>query len=158
MCVCTHTAFYRIGEIVESRLQKTRICRARVINVRRNHTYDIQYDTGDELRLVNEKNLRLPPAKGDTAAIIEVGMVFYITTLPILLYIAIYSNVQYTRACISIGALIVAVVIFCVRVELLVNFVYHFKFAGVANIARLSLVYLAPVVIMMAAGSPDLVC
>jgi len=37
--------FYRIGEIVESSQQKTMVCKARVFEVRRNHTYDIRYAT-----------------------------------------------------------------------------------------------------------------
>lgn len=125
--------------------------------MRRNHTYDIRYDTGDELRLIDEKLLRLPPAKGDSAAILEVGMVFFIATLPITFYISLTATSEFTRACVFVGILIVGVTMLIVRVELLINYASHFKYAGLCNIFRLTAVYLAPTILMIIAGAPNTV-
>jgi hypothetical protein len=125
--------------------------------VRHNHTYDIRYDTGDELRLIGEKLLRLPPAKGDSAAILEVGMVFFITTLPVSFYVALNATTEFTQACVFAGILVVGVIMLIVRVELLINYEHHFKFAGLCNIFRLTAVYLAPTILMIIAGAPNTV-
>jgi hypothetical protein len=48
---------FELGEMVECKLQKGYWTRCRIIAARSNHTYDIKYDSGDELRLVLEEGL-----------------------------------------------------------------------------------------------------
>ena len=146
--------FFRIGEIVESNQQKTLWCKAKVYEVRRNHTYDIEYDAGDQLRLISEKLLRLPPAKGDFAYKVEIGMVIVITTFPLTLLNAINQKTDAGRANVFVMVLVVAIVLLLLRVELLINYARLFKYSGFSIILSLSMVYLIPIVFLVVASSP----
>ncbi len=149
--------FYHVGEIVECSQQKTLVCKAKVFEVRRNHTYDIRYDGGDELRLVSEKLLRLPPAKGDFAYKVELGMVAIIASLPLMLMNAITQDTTAGQAGVFSVVLAVAVLLLLLRIELLINYARLFKFSGLYVILKLSLVYLVPIVLLIVAASPQLV-
>lgn len=74
---------YQVGEIVECRKQKMDWTRARVIESRSSHVYDIIYDTGDEVRLLEESELRLPPSKGLYAYRVELGLALLGLFIPI---------------------------------------------------------------------------
>ena len=149
--------FYRVGEIVESSQQKTLVCKAKVFEVRRNHTYDIRYDAGDELRLVSEKLLRLPPGKGDFAYKVELGVVVIIATLPLMLLYAFSQQTTAGQAGVFNVILAVAVLWLLLRLELLLNYARLFRFSGLYVILKLSTVYLVPIVLLVVASSPMLV-
>lgn len=64
--------YFEIGEFVESKYQKVDWSRCMIRNVHSNHTYDIRFNTGDEIRFVYEVHLRCPPLKGKYAYRVEV--------------------------------------------------------------------------------------
>jgi hypothetical protein len=66
--------YFEIGEFVESKYQKVDWSRCIIRNVHSNHTYDIRFNTGDEIRFVYEVNLRCPPLKGKYAYRTEVRL------------------------------------------------------------------------------------
>jgi hypothetical protein len=87
---------YEIGEIIECKKQKMNWSRGRIIESRGmstgNHVYDIIYDTGDEIRLIEEHEIRLPPSKGLYSYHIELYLSLLIVFFPISLIITIYLN------------------------------------------------------------------
>ena len=74
---------YELGEIIECRRQKSDWCRGRIIEARSNHIYDIRYDTGDDVRVVEEHELRLPPGKGAMAYRTELCISLLILFFPL---------------------------------------------------------------------------
>ncbi len=74
---------YEIDEVVECRIHKLDWSRARVTVHRPSHIYDIRYDTGDELRMVEEHLLRLPSAKGLYAYRTELRFCFIVLFFPL---------------------------------------------------------------------------
>mmetsp|Transcript_27501 Transcript_27501/g.26315 ORF Transcript_27501/g.26315 Transcript_27501/m.26315 type:complete len:831 (+) Transcript_27501:56-2548(+) len=147
--------FYKFGEIIECIQQKPAWSRARVIMVRRNHTYDIRYDLGDELRLVDEHKLRLPPAKGNYAFRVELGMVIVVFISPIFLIISMRSALGSPQEGLTfLGIFIVGVLLLILRIGLFISYVRRFSFGGIIAIAKLSCMYIVPIIILLVACSP----
>jgi len=112
---------------------------------------------GDELRLVAEKNLRLPPAKGAFAYKVEMGMVVIVLTWPLAVLTVVNARTTATRSNAFIVVLLVAVALFVLRLELLFNYARLFKYSGFVVILKLSTVYLVPIVLLIVATSPTVV-
>jgi len=139
---------YQVGEMVECRLQKSEWARATITAARSNHTYDIRYDPGDELRLVLEENLRLPPEKRSYAYLVEFMMVVLVLVFPLGLAIGMLSN----PGAIFLGPLLVAVVLFPIRVYRAVQLMRKYHYAGICPIFRLSLFYTLPLFLLLLAS------
>ena len=58
-------------------------CRAKIIKVKNHHTYDIRYDTGDELRYVAQDKIRMRPDKGNFSYRVELGIVVVYVFMPL---------------------------------------------------------------------------
>jgi hypothetical protein len=145
--------FYVIGEIVECMQQKSDWQRCKITNVRKNHTYDIKYDPGDELRFVPETALRLPPEKRKFAYRVEMCVVSLVFTVPLGL-IAAYAI---DPGLIFFGPAIMGVFLLLLRINIFFkNFYSHFS-AGCCIIFRLSLFYTLPIIfLIIASASPYL--
>lgn len=139
---------FQLGEMVECRLQKSDWCRARVIAARPNHTYDIRFDPGDELRLVLEENLRLPPEKRYFAYLIEFMMVVLVLSFPLGLAIGSLA----IPAAVTLGPLLVALVLFTVRVYKTIRYMRIYHYAGICPIFRLALFFTLPLFLLLLAS------
>ena len=138
---------YEMGEMVECRLQKSDWARAMIISARPNHTYDIRYDPGDELRLVLEENLRLPPEKRAYAYRIEMMIVFLVLTFPLGIAIASLG----LPGAIFFGPFIVALVLFSIRIYRTVTTMRKYHYAGICPILRTAIFFTLPLFLLLLA-------
>lgn len=136
--------FYQVGEIVESKQQRSDWVRARIIKVRDTHTYDIKYDPGDELRYVPESAIRLPPNKGNYAYRVEMCMVFIAVTFPM----GIIAAYVIDPGLIFFGPLLVGLFLTALRFSSICKYFSDYYAAGLWMIFKLSMVYTVPVVLM----------
>lgn len=137
--------FYQLGEIIECQLHKVDWTRARVIKVHENRLYDIHYTSGETLRYVDEKLLRLPSLKQKLAYRIEMCMVILILSFPILLIVSyIRKNISY----IFLGSLVVSGYLLVVRIIKSIHYLYsHYK-AGLFRILKLSFLFTLPILLL----------
>lgn len=142
--------FYKVGEIVESMQQKSEWYRARILAVRSNGTYDIRYDTGDELRFVEARCLRLGAQKGTFAYRIELGMIIIFVAFPFGLYLAASSG---DFGLVFLGPLIVSVCLLTARVMQFIQYAINYHDAGVCVIAKTFLLFSLPLIFLLAASA-----
>jgi hypothetical protein len=83
---------FLVGEVIECKKQKMDWCRGRIVESRSSGVYDIIYDTGDEVRMIEEHELRLPPSKGLYAYRVELALAILVLTIPLSLMAAIAMN------------------------------------------------------------------
>ena len=126
---------YKVGEWVECKLQKVDWCRCIVLKAQANHIYDIRYDFGDELRLVRESELRLPPEKRTYAYMVELVMCFIVMATPV----AIMAAALITPALIFFHTFIGAGYLSILR---LMKLVTHFRYLSLPLSLHLSLPFL----------------
>ena len=136
--------FYEVGEIVESKQQRSDWVRARIIKVRDTHTYEIKYDPGDELRYVPEKAIRLPPNKGNYAYRVEMCMVFIAVTFPL----GIIAAYIIEPGLVFFGPLLVGIVLTALRVGSIFKYFSDYYAAGFWMIFKLSMLFTVPVILM----------
>ena len=139
---------YEIGEMVECRLQKSDWARAIITMSRDNHTYDIRYDPGDELRLVLEENLRLPPEKRTYAYRVEMMMVFLVLTFPLGIAIASIG----LPAAVFFGPLVVSLVLFSIRVVRTIATMRKYHYAGICPTLRIATFFTLPLLLLLLAA------
>lgn len=148
---------YRLGEVVECRLQKSDWARARIIEVRAaGHTYDIRYDPGDELRFVDDAALRLPPQKGFYAYRVELGMVVLVLTFPLFLLIAVSSTGTTGQGLVLLPLFLVSLSLLLERVYCLIKSFLDYYQAGFMSAFRLFLLYSLPLILLVAASGSAL--
>lgn len=140
---------YQVGEIIECKLQKSEWCRAKVIVANYNHTYDIKYDPGDELRLVHEQHLRLPPEKRTFAYWAEISMVFLVIFFPIGL-LAAYAVAP---GLVFVGPLLVSLFLLSLRIAGAVKNCRKHSNAGCCIVFRLFLLFSVPLILLLLASA-----
>jgi hypothetical protein len=136
---------YEIGEIIECKKQKMDWSRGRIIESRVSHVYDIIYDTGDEVRLIEENELRLPPAKGSYAYLVELSIALVILFIPMALMLAIYLH--------SVGIaflpfLLFSFILFISRLNEFLNAFIEYYAAGCCLIFQQHLLFLYPLLFL----------
>lgn len=136
---------FEVGEMVECRLQKSDWARCQILVARSNHTYDIRYDPGDELRLVLEENLRLPPEKRSFAYRVETMMVVLVLFFPLGIIAASIA----VPAAIVLGPLLVALVLFPIRLYRTIMTMRTYHYAGMCPIFRLALFFTLPLFLLL---------
>ena len=139
---------YQVGEYVECKLQKSEWSRAIVTKSRKNHTYDLRYDPGDELRLVDESEIRLPPEKRAYAYIVELTMLLLWLSLPV----GILASQAITSGMITFFPFCASGFLLFLRISKLVQYFTDFKYAGVWVIFKLSMFYTLPLIVMLLAS------
>lgn len=150
---------YEIGEIVECRLQKSEFNRARVFAIRKNFTYDIRYDTSDEVRFVDAKHLRLGFQKGSYAYRVELGMAVLWIAFPLTLLLSVNSDPKspdQSYGNVFIAPLLVSLILLVFRLVNFVQYVVNFKHAGCWVIFRTIAFFTFPVFMMMVASAVGL--
>jgi hypothetical protein len=133
---------YEVGEIVESRQQKSEYCRARIINVNSNGTVDIQYDGGDECRFVRRQDIRLGTEKRAYAYRVEMMAVMIVVSFPLCLMLAIVTK---NNGFAFLSMLIVSLALLVVRITTFVQYAYNFADAGILVLIRFSALFTLPV-------------
>lgn len=141
---------YKVGEVVECKVQKFDWNRAKIIGVRTHRTYDIRYDTGDEVRFVSEKMIRLRPEKRSYAYYVELGMVFIVFLSPLLLAIGMS---QKAYGMVGIPTMIVSCLLLSIRIYSFIQNFYNYPQAGICIVFRLALLYSLPLIFLMIAGA-----
>lgn len=139
---------FLIGEYVECRLQRSDWARCRITKARPNHTYDIRYDPGDELRLVHESHLRMPPEKRKYAYQVEVMMVFIVMTFPL----AVIAGMAITKELIFFNTFIIGGYLCLERLSALVAYFRRFYFAGFWPIFKVTMFFTLPLILMTIAS------
>lgn len=139
---------YEFGEMVECKLQKGYWTRCRIIAARSNHTYDIKYDSGDELRLVLEENLRLPPEKRTYAYRVEMMMIVLVLFFPL----GIVAAFVQMPGAVFLGPLLVALVLLPIRLYRTYTTLRAYHYAGCAPIFRLALFFFLPLFMLLLAS------
>lgn len=137
--------YYQLGEIVECKQQKFDFCRARIMVVKSNHTYDIRYDGGDELRFVLESAIRLRPEKRAYAYKVELCMVFIAVMLPL----GLLLGVSGAPGLIFVGPFLASLWLFILRLISFVQYMYNYYNAGLCKIGSTTLLYTLPVFFLM---------
>ena len=135
---------YQVGEFLECRLQKSDWQRCQITRARKNHTYDLRYDPGDELRLVEEKELRLPPEKRSFAYIVEVLMVYLFISFPV----GLIASQTITPGLLTFFPFCAAGFLLFLRVSKFIQYFREYKFAGCWTVMKLSLFYTLPIFLM----------
>jgi hypothetical protein len=133
-----------IGEFVECRLQRSDWARCRITKARANHTYDIVYDPGDELRLVHESHLRLPPEKRKYAYQVELLMVVVVLTFPL----CIIACFAITPELLFFNTFIVGGYLCIERFSSLVAYFRKYYFAGFWAIFKITMFFTLPLILM----------
>jgi hypothetical protein len=139
------TDLYQEGEYVECRLQKSEWSRAIVTKSRANHTYDLRYDPGDELRLIDERHIRLPPEKRAYAYYVELTMVFLWLSFPI----GVIASQAIAPGLITFFPFVASSSLLFMRLSKLLKYVREYKFAGLWPIVKLSMFYTLPLLFMV---------
>eukprot|EP01032_Pedospumella_encystans_P009840 gene9840-11553_t len=140
--------FFQVGEIVECRQQKFEWARARVNVVHTNHTYDIRYDPGDEIRFVEERLIRTIPEKRAYAFRVEMGLVVIVLFTPLMIAAGVITN---SNGLGFLPALIVSAVLLGIRVVTFVQYFYNYYHAGMIAILKLSALYTLPLLLLLIA-------
>ena len=138
---------YQIGEFLECRLQKSDWQRCQVTKARKNHTYDLRYDPGDEIRLVPEHELRLMPEKRTYAYIVELVMIYLVISFPV----GLLASQTITPGLITFFPFCAAGFLIFLRVQKFFMYVREFKYAGVVPVFKLALFYTIPLLLMCTA-------
>ncbi len=144
---------YKVGEYLECKLQKSEWSRCLVLKAKTNHTYDIRYDPGDELRLVEEKELRLPPEKKAYAYIVEIIMCYLVITFPL----SVIASQSITPALLTFFPFCGAAFLTFLRISKLIKFSRDFKYAGIWPLLKLSMFYTIPLILMTLACAAPLI-
>ncbi len=139
---------YKVGEFLECKLQKSDWARCRVTKARANHTYDLVYDPGDELRLVPESELRMMPEKRTYAYYVELVVVFLVISFPVGIIASQTIQSSLLTFCPMVGSLFLLVV----RIAKFLKYMRHFKFAGIIPILKLTLFYTFPLMLLLGAS------
>uniref|UniRef100_A0A7S0SVQ4 Uncharacterized protein n=1 Tax=Chromulina nebulosa TaxID=96789 RepID=A0A7S0SVQ4_9STRA len=139
---------FEIGEIVECMIQKLEWTRAVVIVSRRNHIYDIQYDSGDILRYVSETSLRQTAEKQIYSYRVELAMLFIVSTSPLCLVAALAVKPGLVMA----GILVAAVYLLALRISMFVRYFYFFYSIGLCSVMKLSSFLSLPLILLVVAG------
>eukprot|EP01033_Poteriospumella_lacustris_P007363 gene7363-5300_t len=143
---------YQVGEIVESKVQKVDFCRARVIAVRKNRTYDIRYDMGDEVRFVPASQIRLGFEKGAYAYRVELMMTILWVTLPLGLVFAVsggYDWTSYAYGMVFLAPLLIALCLLLLRLVNFVQYVINFRNAGCCVIFKTTSLFTLPLLLLL---------
>ena len=140
---------FQVGEVVECKLQKSSLSRARITRAHSNHSYDITYDSGEELRYVLERHLRLPPEKGASAYVVEVILLFFIILQPVFLYAAVSSE---TPGIFGTGFLLIGLVLFVYKIGMFVIRLGQQIEAGCCQIFKIHFFFMLPFLLMIIAG------
>jgi len=138
--------FYQLGEIVECKQQKLDWTRARIIKVHLNRTYDIRYDTMDEIRFVLHRSLRTIPEKRAYAFRVELAMVTIAVLSPLGAALGMLSG---DFGFLFLGALVGSAALFCIRLVTFFQYLNNYYNAGCNVIARLSSLYIIPLLLIM---------
>jgi hypothetical protein len=128
--------------------------------VRRNRTYDIRYDRGDELRLVEESSLRLPPHKTNDVMQMELGACVIVITFPLFMLLTLQdtSSATSSQGCpLFVGVLIVAVLLLALRMLRLCMYFHQYYDAGFLMVLRLSALSILPLFLTIIASAPTIV-
>jgi hypothetical protein len=141
--------FYQLGEVVECKQQKLDWSRCRIIKVHPNRTYDIRYDTMDEIRFVLHKSLRTVPEKGPYAFRVELSMVAISVLSPLGAALGVLTG---NFGFLFVGALIASTMLFCIRMVTFLQYLNNYYNAGCSVIARLSSLYIFPLLFIMIAS------
>jgi hypothetical protein len=142
--------FFQLGEIVECKQQKFAWARARIMKVNTNHTYDIRYDPGDEIRFVEESGIRTIPEKRAYAFRVEMGVVLIAVLTPLGMALGIMSG---NPGLSMIGLLVVSAGLLCVRVVVFVQYFYNYYHAGMLAILGLTSLYTLPLLFLVIASA-----
>lgn len=143
---------YQVGEIVESKVQKVDFCRARVIAIRKNRTYDIRYDMGDEVRFVPANQIRLGFEKGAYAYRVELMMTILWVTLPLGLVFAVsggYDWTSYAYGMVFLAPLLIALCLLLLRLVNFVQYVINFRNAGCCVIFKTTSLFTLPLLLLL---------
>lgn len=140
---------YQLGEVVECKQQKLDWSRARIIKVHLNRTYDIRYDTTDEIRFVLHKVLRTVPEKRAYAFRVELSMVACVVLSPLGAALAVLTG---NFGFLLVGALVASTALFCIRLVTFLQYLNNYYNAGCNVIARLSSLYIFPLLFIMIAS------
>lgn len=140
---------YKEGELVECMQQKTAWCRGRVVNVRSNETYDIKYDTGDEVRFVSPQQIRLLAEKKSFAYRVELGMVLLVVSFPLWLLLA----VTVSPGLLCLGLLLVSVTLLAMRMWLFLQYSFNYSTAGVCQNLLMASFFSLPLLMVVVAAA-----
>ena len=140
---------FQVGEVVECKLQKSSLSRARITRAHSNHSYDITYDSGEELRYVLEHHLRLPPEKGTAAYVVEVTLLFFIILQPVFLFAAVSSE---TPGVFGAGFLLIGLSLLGFKLALFVIRLGQQVEAGCCQIFKIHFFFMIPFLLMIFAG------
>ena len=141
---------YQEGEIVECRQQKFEWARARIMVAHANHTYDIRYDPGDEIRFVEGTAIRTIPDKRAFAFRVEMGLVLIVLVVPLGLAVGVLNN---NPGLGFIAPLVVSVVLLAVRVVMFCQYFYNYYHAGLIAVMKLSSIYFLPLLFLLIASA-----
>jgi hypothetical protein len=140
---------YRESEIVECRQQKTAWSRGRVVNVRSNETYDVKYDTGDEVRFVSPQLIRLLAEKKPLAYSVELGIALLLVSFPLCLLLA----VAVSPGLVALGLLLVSAVLLAKRLWLFLQYCVNYGKAGVWQNMAATAVFALPLLASVIAAA-----
>jgi hypothetical protein len=135
---------YELGEIIECRRQKSDWCRGRIIEARHNHIYDIKYDTGDDVRVVEEHELRLPPGKGAMAYRTELGISMLVLFFPLGLMGAILMG----PGMFFFPTFLLALSLLIYRIQSFFETFLEFYSAGCCVIFQQSMIFTLPILML----------
>lgn len=135
---------YELGEIIECRRQKSDWCRGRIIEARSNHIYDIKYDTGDDVRVVEEHELRLPPGKGAMAYRIELGISLLVLFFPI----GLIGGVLFGPGMIFLPTFFLSLSLLIYRIQSFVETFMEYYSAGCCVIFQQSMIFTLPILLL----------
>ena len=139
--------YYEVGEIIECRQQKIEWTRAKIITVKMNHTYDIRYDPGDEIRFVQQTSLRSRPEKRKYAYRVELCMAILVITMPLALLLGVYAAPQM----LVIIPLLISITLLSLRVGSMIQNVANNSKAGLCYVMTLTMVYVMPLLFLLIA-------
>lgn len=139
--VLTPGDFYCVGEIIECKLQKTDWARAKITEVHSNHTYNIRYDPGDELRYVLESSLRSRPEKRAYVYRVEQCMLLIVVLLPI----GLLGMVTGQPSLLALGLMISMTILFSIRCVTMIQYFYNYYAAGLLKILAIHTFYTLPI-------------
>lgn len=140
--------YYRVGEFLECKLQRSDWNRCQVVYVRKNHTYDIKYDAGDQLRLVGEEDLRLPPEKRGYAYKVELCMLLIVFMLPI----CVIASMVIRPGLLFFPTFLVGAFLTSHRLLALSSWFRQFHHAGLWPILKTSAFFTMPCLLMLVAS------
>jgi hypothetical protein len=141
---------FQVGEIVECKQQKFAWARARVLLAHPNHTYDIRYDPGDEIRFVAGSAIRTIPEKRAYAFRVEMGIVVIFLMSPLGMALGLVAG--NIGLCMT-GLLMVSTTLLAIRLVMIAQYFYNYYNAGLLVVLKLSSLYTLPLVFLMGASA-----